>query len=107
MLDFDKACGRVAPSVAGVVYPFAGDHFQKFYWGTEEKLMPVYQSLAVACAKHPEVPGRRMSSTFGRSLGLSGISPGRARGSLIRDTPGEVCCVVFTGTMEAATSTPL
>ena len=32
MLDFDFICGRQFPSVAGVVYPFSGNHYMKFYW---------------------------------------------------------------------------
>lgn len=36
MLDFDFVCRRSEPSVAAVVYPFTGDHKQKFYWGHKE-----------------------------------------------------------------------
>lgn len=36
MLDFDFVCRRSVPSVAAIVYPFTGDHKQKFYWGHEE-----------------------------------------------------------------------
>ena len=31
MLDFDFICGRAFPSVAGLVYPFSGNHYMKFY----------------------------------------------------------------------------
>eukprot|EP00297_Palpitomonas_bilix_P001186 CAMPEP_0113890952 /NCGR_PEP_ID=MMETSP0780_2-20120614/14462_1 /TAXON_ID=652834 /ORGANISM="Palpitomonas bilix" /LENGTH=1122 /DNA_ID=CAMNT_0000880467 /DNA_START=88 /DNA_END=3456 /DNA_ORIENTATION=- /assembly_acc=CAM_ASM_000599 len=55
MLDFDFACKREVPSVAGMIYPFAGDHFQKFYWGTNEKLIPVYSSSLKAMKKHKDV----------------------------------------------------
>lgn len=54
MLDFDFACGRKTPSVAAMVYPFGGHHIQKFYWGTKETLLPVYQSMAQATKKHPD-----------------------------------------------------
>uniref|UniRef100_A0A8C2PN47 ATP-citrate synthase n=1 Tax=Cyprinus carpio TaxID=7962 RepID=A0A8C2PN47_CYPCA len=37
MLDFDYVCSRQEPSVAAMVYPFTGDHKQKFYWGHKEK----------------------------------------------------------------------
>lgn len=40
MLDFDFVCSRVEPSVAAMVYPFTGDHKQKFYWGHKEILVP-------------------------------------------------------------------
>lgn len=36
MLDFDFVCRRSEPSVAAMVYPFTGDHKQKFYWGHKE-----------------------------------------------------------------------
>ena len=36
MLDFDFVCRRTEPSVAAIVYPFVGDHKQKFYWGHNE-----------------------------------------------------------------------
>ena len=55
MLDFDFMCKREKPSVAAMVYPFTANHFSKFYWGTEEILLPVYQKTAEALAKHPEV----------------------------------------------------
>jgi ATP citrate (pro-S)-lyase len=55
MLDFDYSCGRSAPSVAAMIYPFGGHHIQKFYWGTKETLLPVYTSFKDAVAKHPDV----------------------------------------------------
>ncbi|KAG6829087.1 hypothetical protein H0H92_005699, partial [Tricholoma furcatifolium] len=55
MLDFDYSCGRAAPSVAAMIYPFGGHHIQKFYWGTKETLLPVYTSVAEAVGKHPDV----------------------------------------------------
>ena len=55
MLDFDYSCGRQAPSVAAMIYPFGGHHIQKFYWGTKETLLPVYTSFKEAVAKHPDV----------------------------------------------------
>lgn len=36
MLDFDFVCRRSEPSVSAIVYPFTGDHKQKFYWGHKE-----------------------------------------------------------------------
>ncbi|OWA50935.1 ATP-citrate synthase [Hypsibius exemplaris] len=55
MLDFDFVCSRRQPSVACMVYPFVGNHKQKFYWGHKEILLPVYRSLAEAMKNHPEV----------------------------------------------------
>ncbi|KAK1794461.1 hypothetical protein P4O66_011324, partial [Electrophorus voltai] len=55
MMDFDYVCSREEPSVAAMVYPFIGDHKQKFYWGHKEILLPVYKNMADAMRKHPEV----------------------------------------------------
>ncbi|ORX95628.1 ATP-citrate synthase [Basidiobolus meristosporus CBS 931.73] len=55
MLDFDFICGRKTASVAAMVYPFGGNHNQKFYWGTKETLIPVYKSLEEAIRKHSDV----------------------------------------------------
>uniref|UniRef100_A0A8C1RT73 ATP-citrate synthase n=1 Tax=Cyprinus carpio TaxID=7962 RepID=A0A8C1RT73_CYPCA len=55
MLDFDYVCSRQEPSVAAMVYPFTGDHKQKFYWGHKEILLPVFKNMADAMKKHPEV----------------------------------------------------
>jgi len=53
MLDFDFMCKRKKPSVEAMVFPFSGNHYVKFYWGTEETLMPVYTTTKEACEKHP------------------------------------------------------
>lgn len=37
MLDFDHLCRRKKPSVVAMIYPFSGNHFQKFYWGKKKK----------------------------------------------------------------------
>lgn len=73
MLDFDFICKRTAPSVAGIIYTFGGQFVSKMcvqaaciseeyslivsrrYWGTSETLLPVYQSVDKAMAKHSEV----------------------------------------------------
>nr|XP_003467024.1 ATP-citrate synthase isoform X2 [Cavia porcellus] len=55
MLDFDYVCSRDEPSVAAMVYPFTGDHKQKFYWGHKEILIPVFKNMGDAMKKHPEV----------------------------------------------------
>ena len=54
-LDFDHCCGRKKPSVVAMVYPFSGNHFQKFYWGSSETLIPVYQKLSECMQRHPDV----------------------------------------------------
>ncbi|XP_071811509.1 ATP-citrate synthase-like isoform X1 [Apostichopus japonicus] len=54
MLDFDHSCQRETPSVVAMIYPFVGDHKQKFYWGHKEILVPVYKSMAKAMKLHPK-----------------------------------------------------
>jgi len=53
MLDFDFVCRRSEPSVVAMIYPFTGDHKQKFYWGHKEILIPVYKEMKDAFTKHP------------------------------------------------------
>jgi len=55
MLDFDFMCKRKKPSVEAMVFPFSGNHYVKFYWGTEEILVPVYTTTREAVAKHPNI----------------------------------------------------
>lgn len=55
MLDFDQMCKRDNPSVAAMIYPFGGNHVQKFYWGDKETLLPVVNNIADAVQKYPEV----------------------------------------------------
>lgn len=54
MLDFDFMCRRDTPSVAAIVFPFAGAHQHQFYWGPSEVLVPVYPSVAEAFRKHSD-----------------------------------------------------
>lgn len=55
MMDFDFICRREEPSVVAMVYPFTGDHKQKFYWGHKEVLVPVYKNMSDAVNKHKNV----------------------------------------------------
>ncbi|CAF1245211.1 unnamed protein product [Adineta ricciae] len=54
MLDFDHVCRRSQPSVVAMIYPFTGDHKQKFYWGHEEILLPCYKNMADCMKRHPD-----------------------------------------------------
>ena len=55
MLDFDFICGRQFPSVAGVVYPFSGNHYMKFYWSPLHTTPPHHttQTDTVQCLLFP------------------------------------------------------
>eukprot|EP00455_Lapot_gusevi_P016078 TRINITY_DN18223_c0_g1_i7.p1 TRINITY_DN18223_c0_g1~~TRINITY_DN18223_c0_g1_i7.p1 ORF type:complete len:1100 (+),score=474.36 TRINITY_DN18223_c0_g1_i7:128-3427(+) len=55
MLDFDFICSRSNPSVVGVVYEFSPSHHRKFYWGSQEIMLPVHNSLESALQRHPNV----------------------------------------------------
>lgn len=55
MLDFDYLCNRKTPSVAALIFPFSPNHYLKFYWGTSERLIPVFQKLSDAVKKFPDV----------------------------------------------------
>jgi len=55
MLDFDHCCGRKKPSIVAMIYPFGGNHFQKFYWGATEILIPVYQKMSECLERHKEI----------------------------------------------------
>jgi len=55
MLDFDYINGRSEPSVKCLVYPFQGNHFQKFFWYNKEVLIPCYSSFTTAMHAFPQV----------------------------------------------------
>jgi len=55
MLDFDIMCKRSKPSVAALVYAFGGTSNVKVYWGTEEIMIPVYDTIQKAVQMHPQV----------------------------------------------------
>mmetsp|Transcript_42461 Transcript_42461/g.92638 ORF Transcript_42461/g.92638 Transcript_42461/m.92638 type:complete len:1108 (+) Transcript_42461:49-3372(+) len=55
MMDFDFICKRKKASVSAIVYPFSGNHYVKFYWGTDEVLIPVYTTISEAVSKNPDV----------------------------------------------------
>ncbi|EDW33354.1 GL20648 [Drosophila persimilis] len=50
-----RAVQREEPSVVAMVYPFTGDHKQKYYWGHKEILIPVYKKMSDAIHKNKEV----------------------------------------------------
>jgi succinyl-CoA synthetase alpha subunit len=53
MLDFDTACRREKPSVSAIINPGrSGSH--KTFFGTSEILLPIYPTVADACADFPE-----------------------------------------------------
>jgi len=53
MLDYDYVIQRAKPSVAAIVAPTSGGSFDKFFWGSEEIMIPTYRSTAEALKEHP------------------------------------------------------
>ncbi len=53
MLDYDYVINREKPSVAAIVAPTSGNLFEKFFYGPDEIMVPLYRSTADAVAEHP------------------------------------------------------
>ena len=53
MLDYDFVIKRETPSVAAIVAPTSSNKFEKFFWGGDEIMVPVYRSTAKAKEAHP------------------------------------------------------
>ncbi len=54
MLDYDYVIKRDTPSVAAIVAPTSSNKFEKFFWGGDEIMIPVYKSTADAKAAQPQ-----------------------------------------------------
>ncbi|WP_151899870.1 citrate/2-methylcitrate synthase [Sulfurimonas hydrogeniphila] len=50
MLDYDYTIKRETPSVAAIVAPTSSNKFEKFFWGADEIMVPIYKSTAEAKA---------------------------------------------------------
>ena len=53
MLDYDYTIKRETPSVAAIVAPTSSNKFEKFFWGGDEIMVPVYRSTKEAKEAHP------------------------------------------------------
>ena len=54
MLDYDYTIKREKPSVAGIVAPTSSNKFDKFFWGGDEIMIPLYKNTAEAKAAQPQ-----------------------------------------------------
>jgi len=54
MLDYDYVIKRETPSVAAIVAPTSSNKFEKFFWGGDEIMVPVYKSTTEAKAAQPQ-----------------------------------------------------
>ncbi|BCD68352.1 citrate/2-methylcitrate synthase [Nitratiruptor sp. YY09-18] len=53
MLDYDYIIKREKPSVAAIVAPTSSNKFDKFFFGTDEVMIPIYRSTEEAAVAHP------------------------------------------------------
>nr|AAQ75159.1 citrate lyase subunit 2 [Alvinella pompejana epibiont 7G3] len=54
MLDYDYVIKRDKPSVAGIVAPTSSNKFEKFFWGADEIMVPIYRNTADAKKAQPQ-----------------------------------------------------
>jgi len=54
MLDYDYVIKREKPSVAGIVAPTSSNKFEKFFWGADEIMVPIYRNTADAKVAQPQ-----------------------------------------------------
>lgn len=53
MLDYDYVINRDKPSVAAIVAPTSGNLFEKFFYGSDEIMVPLFRSTEDAVKAHP------------------------------------------------------
>jgi len=53
MLDYDYTIKRDTPSVAAIVATTSNNKFEKFFWGGDEIMIPLYKSTPEAKEAHP------------------------------------------------------
>lgn len=53
MLDYDYTIRRNKPSIAAIISPTSRNKFEKFFFGTTEILIPIYNSFQDAITEHP------------------------------------------------------
>jgi len=53
MLDYDYVINRTKPSVAAIVAPTSGNKFEKFFYGPDEIMVPVFRNTTEAAAAFP------------------------------------------------------
>ena len=53
MLDYDYVINREKPSVAAIVAPTSSNLFEKFFYGPDEIMVPLYRTTGEAAKEHP------------------------------------------------------
>jgi ATP-citrate lyase alpha-subunit len=54
MLDYDYTIQRKTPSVAAIVAPTSGNKFEKFFFGPDEVMIPLFKTTADAKSAQPQ-----------------------------------------------------
>ncbi|MDQ1243661.1 MAG: ATP-citrate lyase alpha-subunit, partial [Campylobacterota bacterium] len=54
MLDYDYVINRAKPSVAAIVAPTSSNKFEKFFYGPDEIMIPLYRNTTDAVAAQPQ-----------------------------------------------------
>ena len=54
MLDYDYTIKRETPSVAAIVAPTSGNKFEKFFFGPDEVMIPLFKTTADAQSAQPQ-----------------------------------------------------
>lgn len=54
MLDYDYVINRPKPSVAAIVAPTGDDKFDKFFWGADEIMIPLFRTTTDAAHAFPQ-----------------------------------------------------
>ncbi|MFZ2968209.1 MAG: citrate/2-methylcitrate synthase [Sulfuricurvum sp.] len=54
MLDYDYVVNRAKPSVAAIVAPTSGNKFEKFFYGPDEIMVPIFRNTTEAAAAFPK-----------------------------------------------------
>jgi len=54
MLDYDYTIQRKTPSVAAIVAPTSGNKFEKFFFGPDEIMIPLFKTTAAAKKAQPQ-----------------------------------------------------
>ncbi len=54
MLDYDYTIKREKPSVAAIVAPTSNNKFEKFFYGADEIMIPLYKTTEEAAAAQPQ-----------------------------------------------------
>lgn len=55
MLDYDYVIERETPSIAAIVAPTSSSKFEKFFYGNEEIMLPLFRDTETAVAEFPHV----------------------------------------------------